>query len=215
MFEISFILITVLTVALFYFATGNNKIVLMFFSVWALFIGTLSYIGFFENTSSLPPRFVLAILPTFFFAYYFIKNIAIEKIKLHYMIAIHMVRLPVELTLFELFLQKRIPIIMTFEGWNFDILMGISAIFMLIYLFIKKETVNKMVFKAWNIIGICFLTIIVSTAILSAPTIIQQFAFDQPNIGVLAFPFTFLPSVVVPIVLMSHIFCLKILNKKY
>jgi hypothetical protein len=46
---------------------------------------------------------------------------------------------------------------------------------------------------------------IVLTAILSAPLPIQQLAFEQPNIAVLYFPFTFLPGFIVPIVLFSHL----------
>lgn len=57
--------------------------------------------------------------------------------------------------------------------------------------------------------GILFLLFIVSIAILSSPLPIQQLAFDQPNIALLIFPYTFLPTCVVPIVLMSHILLLK------
>ncbi|HLL95226.1 MAG TPA: hypothetical protein VK404_09645, partial [Spirosoma sp.] len=42
-------------------------------------------------------------------------------------------------------------------------------------------------------------------AALAAPTPFQQIAFEQPNIGILYFPFVWLPSVVVPLVLMAHV----------
>jgi len=44
---------------------------------------------------------------------------------------------------------------------------------------------------------------------LSARTPFQQLAFDQPNIGVTLFPFVWLPSVVVPLVLVSHIAAIR------
>jgi hypothetical protein len=94
---------------------------------------------------------------------------------------------------------------MTFSGWNFDILTGISAFLLLLYIVLTKRKLNSLFFLVWNIIGILFLLIIVSLAILSAPFPIQQFAFNQPNIAVLEFPYCFLPTCVVPIVLLSHL----------
>ena len=46
-------------------------------------------------------------------------------------------------------------------------------------------------------------------AILSAQTPFQKFAFDQPNIGVTFFPFIWLPGIVVPIVLISHLAAIR------
>jgi hypothetical protein len=53
---------------------------------------------------------------------------------------------------------------------------------------------------------------IVSNAILSAPFPFQQFAFDQPNIAVLYFPFIWLPCCVVPLVLLSHLAAIRQLS---
>ncbi|HVF96549.1 MAG TPA: hypothetical protein VM871_04480, partial [Flavisolibacter sp.] len=39
------------------------------------------------------------------------------------------------------------------------------------------------------------------------------FAFDQPNIAVLYFPFIWLPSFIVPVVLLSHLVCIRQLLK--
>jgi hypothetical protein len=50
---------------------------------------------------------------------------------------------------------------------------------------------------------------IVLNAVLSVPTAFQQFAFDQPNIAILYFPFNLLPAVVVPLVLLSHLVVIR------
>ena len=42
----------------------------------------------------------------------------------------------------------------------------------------------------------------------------QQFAFDQPNLAILQFPFSWLACCVVPLVLFSHLVCLSFLFKK-
>jgi hypothetical protein len=61
----------------------------------------------------------------------------------------------------------------------------------------------------WNVICLGLLFNIVINAILSAPFPIQRFAFDQPDVAVLYFPFTWLPCCVVPVVLLSHLAVLR------
>ncbi|MFY8109282.1 MAG: hypothetical protein ACOVO9_09830, partial [Bacteroidia bacterium] len=50
-----------------------------------------------------------------------------------------------------------------------------------------------------------FLANIVITAVLSAPTPFQVLSFEQANMGVFKFPFTLLPGLIVPLVLLSHL----------
>jgi glycerol-3-phosphate acyltransferase PlsY len=54
---------------------------------------------------------------------------------------------------------------------------------------------------------------IVVNAVLSLPYPFQQFAFDQPNVAVLYFPFTWLPCFIVVIVLYSHLAAIRKLLK--
>ena len=49
--------------------------------------------------------------------------------------------------------------------------------------------------------GLGLLANIVIIAVLSFPSPIQQFGFEQPNIGLAYFPFIWLPAIIVPIVL--------------
>lgn len=87
--------------------------------------------------------------------------------------------------------------------------MGISALMLLAYGLLSSKHINRSFFIAWNILGIGCLLFIVALAIRSSPLLIQQFAFDQPNRAVLAFPYCLLPAGVVPPVLMAHILLLK------
>ncbi|WP_282049738.1 hypothetical protein [Maribacter aquivivus] len=129
------------------------------------------------------------------------------------MLGIHIIRIPVELCLYQLFLKGQIPEIMTFTGWNFDILIGLSAVVILIYQYVKKKNLARQYFLFWNVIGLLFLSVIVIIAILSSPLPIQQFAFEQPNIALLEFPYSFLPTCIVPIVLISHFLLIKHLKQ--
>ena len=204
-----FIATTLLSLILFYQGTGKDKRVLVFSIFWLLSIGLISYNGYFENTQEKPPRFIFAVIPTIIAFIWFYRTIDLNRIKPKFLVAVHVVRIPVELILFELFLQKKVPILMTFKGWNFDILMGILATTILFYMLYTKKNPSKSFVLSWNILGLLFLTAIVLMAVLSSPLPIQLLAFDQPNLAVLQFPYIYLPTYIVPVVFISHLLTLK------
>ena len=209
MLSLVFILITVLSLVLFYLGTGHNRKVLFLSVSLLLVIGILAYFGFFENTETKPPRFLLVIFLGILMATYFYKVIRKDSLSSRMLLAVQILRIPVELVLYQLFLRNLIPELMTFTGYNFDILIGISALIILLYLLITRSKLPKLFVIIWNSIGILFLTIIVVIAILSSPLPIQQFAFNQPNIALLKFPYVYLPGYIVPMVYLSHMLSIR------
>ena len=93
-------------------------------------------------------------------------------------------------------------------GENIDILAGITAPIIYYLVFVRKS-VGRIGLLVWNIFGLASLFNIVTIAVLSAPFPIQRLALDQPNIAVLYFPFNWLPSVIVTIVLFSHLAAIR------
>lgn len=209
MLSFIFIGITLLSLLLFYYATGKSKRVLLVNILWILVVGVISYSGYFTNTSAKPPRFLVVLLAVISLSVFLLKTVNRTKLNTNLLLAIHTLRLPIELVLYQLFLQKKVPILMTFKGWNFDILIGISAIFLLLYLWCTKNRLSKIFTLIWNILGLILLTAIVIIAVLSSPLPLQILALNQPNIAVLQFPFIYLPACVVPIVFASHLLIIK------
>jgi len=107
--------------------------------VLLLLIGGIAYSGYFENINAEPPRFLLVVLVAISLSFYFYRILKANKISTNHLITIHDTLVALELVLYELLLQKQIPVLMTFKGWNFDILMGVSAILILIYLLFPKR----------------------------------------------------------------------------
>ncbi len=212
---LSFIIITALTIICFYLAVGRDKHILGGLALWTAAVGWLAFGGFFENTSTVPPRILFLLLPLVVFVILLYRQINASNVNLLLLTGIHVVRIPVELTLHELYLRGSIPVIMTYAGWNFDIVVGFSAVLVLAYLLWKKSSANIALLRAWNYFGLIMLSIIVVTAILSAPGPLQQFAFDQPNVAILSYPFTLLPGVVVPLVALSHLLALRLLGEPF
>ncbi len=209
MLSLIFIIITLLSFLLFYYGTGKNKRVLLVIPLWILIVGVVSYSGYFTNTSVKPPRFLAVMLASICLSMFLFKTVNKNKLNINLLLAIHTLRLPVELVLYKLFLLKKVPILMTFKGWNFDILIGIMALFLLFYSWRTKNRLSKIFILIWNILGLVSLTTIVAIAILSSPLPLQLLAFDQPNIAVLQFPFIYLPACIVPIVFVSHLLIIQ------
>jgi len=213
--DISFIIITVLIFLFFYIGNKKNKTVFFTSLLWILIVSLLSISGFFLNTEAMPPRFIVVFAGNIIFVAYLLKTLKSNSQDNRYSLLIHILRIPIEIILYQLFLAKEVPVIMTYHGWNYDILIGVSAILLIIYLFFFKRNLPKYVLLIWNYIGLLFLINIVIIAILSAPLPVQQFAFDQPNLAVIKFPYILLPAFIVPVVFLTHILAIKKLSSSY
>lgn len=214
----TFIITAFVTVGFFLFAIRQSvfetfpaKVFSFLLAFWLLFQAVLGLGGFYLKTDSVPPRlllfgifpFLLIIILFFLFA----RKTFIEKLPLKVLTLLHVIRIPVEIVLFWLFEQKLIPQLMTFEGRNFDILSGITAP-IIYFLAFRGGKINRTLLIVWNIFSLGLLFNIVINAILSFPFPLQQFAFDQPNIAIIYFPYVWLPTIIVPIVLFSHLISL-------
>ena len=119
------------------------------------------------------------------------------------MVLLQSIRILVEISLYLLFLRHQVPALMTFEGGNLDILAGLSA--PLIGWLYARARIGKRGLLIWN--TLCLLGVLnaLTRALLSAPFPFQQFAFHQPTVAILYFPYVLLPAFLVPAVLFCHL----------
>jgi hypothetical protein len=216
--SIVFALTTILTVGIFYRATNNSKVTLLILLTWLALQTFIGLSGFYTVTNKIPPRFLLLVVPPIIFIVGLFTTTKgkqfIDGLQTKTLTILHTIRIPVEIVLFLLFVNKTVPELMTFEGRNFDILSGLTAPIIFYWGFLRKR-LERRIILIWNFICLGLLFNIVAIAVLSAPFPIQQLAFDQPNIAILYFPFIWLPSCVVPLVLLSHLATIRqILNGK-
>ena len=195
------------TLASFYMANGRPKKVLGCIALWSIVQSILAYRGFYLDTESFPPRFAFVLVPTILcigFGLLSRQRAWIYQYRdIRFSTFLHTVRFPVELVLLQLFLAGMVPELMTFEGRNFDIIMGLTA--PIIVFLLVKDKISKMGLLIWNVIGFVFIMTILFYGVLSSDLPFQQFGFDQPNRAVLYFPFVLLPAVIVPIVIWTHL----------
>jgi hypothetical protein len=208
-----FIVATIFCIWQFFLAKRRSGRFLGIIILLLLIEAVLALKGFY-SAAGFPPRFLFAIVPVIFSI--LIGALIIRKpatFNLQHLLLLNVVRIPVEVCLVYACHAKLVPQEMTFEGLNFDILSGVSSLLLYYFVFIKKVAGRKTLIT-WNIVSLLLLLNVLIIAVLSAPTPFQRIAFDQPNRLIALFPFIWLPGIIVPLVLLSHIISLRQLLSK-
>jgi len=207
----AFIITALLTLWVLCKAANYSKTVLAIALLWMALQAALGLQGFYKDTAGMPPRFMWLLFPPVLL----ITGVLIRgdktttaKYDVKVLTLLHIMRIPVELILFGLYLHKVVPRVMTFEGRNFDMLCGLTAPFIYYFGYIKP-VLNRKIILAWNVICLLLLINIVVLAVISAPLSFQRIAFDQPNVALLYFPFVWLPGFIVPVVLFAHLYTIR------
>jgi hypothetical protein len=216
--QLLFIITALIAMLLFYLASNRNKFIVGLIIFLAITQALLASTGFFLNSVSMPPRLFFVIGPSLLLIIICFStskgSTFLNQLNYTTLNLIHLLRIPVEICLFYLFGLGLVPESMTFEGRNFDILSGLTAPFIVYFGYYKKILSNK-VLLLWNLVCLGLVLQVVITGVLSAPSPVQQFSFEQPNIAVLVFPYVWLPGMIVPLVLFTHLASIrKILIKE-
>jgi hypothetical protein len=183
---------------------------------WLMFTLIIAISGFLYDYKAMPPKLLLVVLPPliFFLLLFRAKQFTdlTEQFNVFWIIYAQSFRILMEFILWLLYRYNIIPEQMTFEGRNFDILVGITAPFIAYYCFVKKTWPLKVALY-WNFAGILLLLNIVIVAILSTPYPFRQFMNEPANTIVFGFPFVWLPAFVVPFALLLHLIAIRRLWK--
>jgi len=215
-FFVSLITVILFITSAFFFGIGKNRksrnILMKYFLglifLWMFAIWLLTLNSFFLDFSAQPTRVIFITLPpalTIIILFSQRRGRAlIKNMPLVSLTYIHLTRIPVELVLWWLSSYGLLPLALTFEGQNFDILAGVSAPFVAIFL-IGKHRQQKIGVILWNLAGLILVVNILFQGVRTTPYFWNASISDVPNQAVLYFPFIFLPAIIVPIVIFSHL----------
>ena len=113
-----------LTLVLFYVANGRPMRTILLLVGWSGVLCLLAFNHFFADTRSFPPHFAVAMVPAVLTIVYALQAKSRHRTEAKRNRAMgtlmHLVRVPVEIVLFFLFVHGTIPELMTFSGRNFD-----------------------------------------------------------------------------------------------
>jgi hypothetical protein len=124
-----------------------------------------------------------------------------EGLPLHVLVLAQGFRLPLELVMHAAAAEGTMPRVMSYGGYNFDIVTGASAL--LVGALLKRGAPRTLAI-AWNALGVVLLGVIITVALLSSP-LVRAFGDDQLNTWVAYVPFVWLPSILVACAIAGHI----------
>lgn len=124
-----------------------------------------------------------------------------QGLPLHVLVLAQGFRLPLELVMHAAAAEGTMPRVMSYGGYNFDIVTGASAL--LVGALLKRGAPRTLAI-AWNALGVVLLGVIIMVALLSSP-LVRAFGDDQLNTWVAYVPFVWLPSILVACAIAGHI----------
>lgn len=175
-------------------------------SCWLILTAVLSLSDFYRDFTAIPPRFLTAVLPNVIAIFWllFSKRTArlIAAIPQQWIVMLQVFRVVVEIEFYFLLINNAMPAIMTFEGRNFDIFVGLSA--PIIGWLITKNKIGKRGLIVWNWAGILILASVIAHGILSVPSRFQMLITEPPNTFMTHIPFIWLPAFLAPFAMFLH-----------
>ena len=178
---------------------------------WAIVTAILSLAGILSDFSTFPPKLFITLIVPLVTIIWVVRTREVKEILLNTppqsIIWIQSFRIVVEVLIWRLFVDNLAPIQMTFEGRNFDILSGLSAI--VIAILVTKNKISPTLVILWNFACLALLVNIVTVAILSMPTPFRVFMNEPVNTIVTRFPIVWLPALLVPLAYGLHFLSLR------
>ncbi|CAN5598462.1 hypothetical protein BH24GEM3_BH24GEM3_03020 [soil metagenome] len=112
-------------------------------------------------------------------------------------------RLPLELLMHRAYTEGVMPEQMSYSGYNFDIVTGITALLVAGMLLAGRMPLWGV--RVWNWMGFLLLVNVVMIAWLSTPIPLRVFMNEPANVWITHPPFVWLPTVLVLTALLGHI----------
>jgi hypothetical protein len=181
---------------------------------WLAITALMAMNGFLLETDAMPPKILLVVAPAL------IAGILITRSKMaarllaalpvDFIIIAQSFRLGVEIIFYLLLISNAIPTLMTFEGKNMDIFVGLTAI--PVAMLARRGTLSDRWLRMWNYAGLAILLNVMIHGMLSAPSPMQQITTVPVNNFMFHFPFVWLLALLVPSAFTGHLLSLRQLS---
>jgi hypothetical protein len=181
-------------------------------AAWTLLASALGLSGAFSNAALRPPGFVYLFVPTLLTVAFVSRSragaLVATSLPLWLLLGAQSVRFVVELFLDRLYHAGTLPALLTFGGGNVDIAIGASAPVLAILAATRRLDARAAL--VWNGLGLASLANVVVRGVLTSPAV-HALASGVPN-AIGFFPFTFVPALIVPFALVTHVLSVRALR---
>lgn len=184
--------------------------------VWLGVTAALAWSGWLGAFDVLPPPALFVLLATLGIVATMARSPLGHQlahgVPLAALVGVQAFRIPLELLLHRLYGEGVLPVQVTYEGWNYDVVTGVLAVVLAVAL--ARGPVAHGWVRAWNGLGLALVTVVVATAVLSLPTPFQRFASDPTTAAVVTtVPLIWLPTVLVAAAILGHLLVFRRLGE--
>lgn len=186
---------------------GPFVVLALVFVFWLAVPAALARQGLLDRYSPAPPPVFLLILViavgTVVLAFSSFGSRLAASVPLAGLVGYQAFRVPLEWVLHRLYSEGVIPVQMTYAGRNFDIVTGVLAAALALWLSTGRRATSLVL--AWNVVGLALLVNIVTIAILSTPVPFRSFMNEPANLLPSTVPYVWLPTFLVQAALFGHL----------
>lgn len=180
---------------------------------WTIVTAAMAFSGMLARFSSFPPWIPVLVLTQLAFvlwlAWFSSWSELLAQIPQVILVGLQCFRIPVELLLATLATRRLLAMEMTYYGRNFDVLEGVTAVVLAIWLRRSGEEPLRLVVLAWNLMGLSLVTVVLVHGLLSVPYPSQLLHLSVPTFIIAYFPVVWLLSVLVPIAYLLHLVSIR------
>lgn len=173
---------------------------------WLFLTGALAMTGQL-GFDGFPPRVLLLALTgnvlAAWVAFSELGRLMAAQLRFKWLIGFQVFRVAVELLLHRGYNEGLVPWQMSYFGYNFDVLTGISGL--LIAMVFAQGHLPRWSLWVWNVCGLGLLLNVVMIAVVSMPTPMRLFHTEPANVWIIHWPFVWLPTFLVPAALLGHL----------
>lgn len=201
-----------MVIALLKYADHSKRLVAIYTTfglAWLIYLVILTRTGWLESFD-LPPRVpLLIVIPAIIAIIGFTGRrdfvTALERTPLHLPVFLTSFRIIVELLIYGAFRNGVFPQRVTFEGLNFDVLVGVSALVMGVL--VAKGIISTRGLMIWNVLSILVLTLTVYSFV--STYYFSDYVAQTGRLDFIRFPYVLLAAVLLPIAIFLHVFSIR------
>lgn len=180
--------------------------------LWLAYVGALSWSGLIADTTLRPPAIFYVVGPVVLFVMIvMVRSKAGGRLALAVplwaLLGLQVYRIGVELFLRQLWAEGLVPRMLTFEGANVDLWIGITA-----PVAAKLSTCGRrgrQIALAWNAIGLLSLANVIVRSALTSPGPLNLIHAEVANHAIGTFPYTFIAGFFAPLAVILHVLALR------
>lgn len=178
-------------------------------AAWLALTASVARSGFLARLDPVPPPAALLIVAALGLAFAIgcsrVGGALASRTPMMHLIGLQAFRLSLELGMHRAYEQGIMPEALTWTGSNLDVVTGLSAAVLALAMMFGARVPRALVW-AWNVWALACLAMIAVLAVLLSP-MVHAFGTDPARIDtwVLFFPYVWLPAVLVPVALASHL----------